>query len=202
MIRNVRTTAVTTCVVVVAVTMAAAAFAASGGASYGGSTGGVRHAVSYINRDAGMPSRNDSIPPTSSCASPTRHDLRQHLSPSRGVDNNVHNDACLLDRDGREVDGRATFESYGVGYISACPDPDDAGPKTATLSDRDDDGRADRCVQSGYQDKGLPGDRQFHARFNSRSLTGLQSIRWCYDRGALGCHDDTIQDHITIRWVR
>ena len=186
------------CVLILLATVAAAATATYDGAS----TGGARRAVSYINRDAGTASQNNGIPLGSDCGTPTRHDARQHVSRTDAAENNVHNDACLLDRDGRKVDGRATYESYGVGYISACPDPDDGGSKTARLSDRDDDGRSDRCVQSGYQNKGVAGDRQFHARFNSRGLVGLQSIRWCYDRGETGCHDDDIQDHITIRWVR
>ena len=201
MIRNVRTIVTAVCAALMVASMTAAAFATYGETTYGGATGNVDRAVSYINRDDGLPSQNNSIPAGSDCGNPWRHDRRQQVSPNGSLDNNVHNDACLLDRDGRKVDGRATFESYGAGYISACPDPDDAGPKTAKLVDRNSDGRADRCIQSGYQQKGGAGDTEFHARFNRQGLTGLQSIRWCYDRGDTGCYDDKIQDHLTIRWV-
>ena len=62
------------------------------------------------------------------------------------TNHNVHNDACLR-KNGEDVDEQVTFVSRGTGYISACPDPDDAtltggtnGPKTASTEDRDGDG--------------------------------------------------------------
>ncbi len=86
----------------------------------------------------------------------------QKLSDPGATNRNVHNDACFFEgyrSDGNvsDIDAPATFDSFGVGSISACPDPDGAGPKVAVLSDRNGDGRNDRCFQSGYQDKGQLG---------------------------------------------
>ncbi len=95
--------------------------------------------------------------------------------------------------------------------MSACPDPDGAGPKVAVLSDRNVDGRSDLCFQSGYQDQGTlgvadrPGDFQFHARLNNndQNMSGRQSVTWCYDANRDGCRDEyRPRDQIAIDWVR
>lgn len=172
------------------------------GGSYDGSFGGgsdVRYAVSYINPDIGAATANPNIDPASSCETPDRYDEDQPVSPAGTTRNNVHNDSCLLDRDFRRVDGGATYESYGVGYISACPDPDNAGPKTARLSAGPTGTPATRCTQSGYQEKNIAGDEEFHARMNS-FVPGQQTVVWCYDESLNGCFDDFIQDVIVIKW--
>lgn len=52
--------------------------------------------------------------------------------------------------DGTRADDPALFQSSGVGFSSACPDPDGADPKVAVLSKTDSDGRANPCFQSGF----------------------------------------------------
>ena len=112
----------------------------------------------------------------------------------------MHNDACFLDMNNNRADGPASFQSFGVGYISACPDPDGAGPKYATLSDTNGDGRNDLCFQSGYQETGAAGDEEFHARMNNNSSNGRQDVVWCSDANADGCSDEDVADDITISW--
>lgn len=170
-------------------------------------------AVSYINPDAGAATANPDVDPNSSCFSPDRSDTQQ-LSDPGTANRNVHNDACFFGRSSRDwggdrrdrgsdekVDGPATYEATGVGFISACPDPDNAGPKVAILSDTNGDGRNDRCFQSGYQEKGTAGDKEFHARLNNDSTTGTQTVVWCYDPDQDGCSDEYIKDTITINWT-
>ncbi len=69
------------------------------------------------------------------------------------------------------------------------------------LSDTNGDGGMDRCFQSGYQETGKPGDKEFHARFNNTSTPGVQSVIWCLDVNRDGCADETIKDTISIEWV-
>ncbi len=145
----------------------------------------------------------------------------QKLSDPGTVNRNVHNDACFFKgyrssgavskvdggRPVSDVDAPATFDSFGVGYISACPDPDGAGPKVAILSDTNRDGRNDRCFQSGYQDQGVKGradvagDFEFHARMNNDSATGAQRVVWGYDPDMDGTRDTWVKDTIRIDWV-
>ncbi len=99
-----------------------------------------------------------------------------------------------------KADGPAFFQSYGTGYISACPDPDGAGEKYAILRDTDDDGRNDLCFQSGYQETGAAGDEEFHARMNKTKGEGRQRVVWCSDADADGCDDEDVKDRITISW--
>lgn len=101
---------------------------------------GSGRASSYINGDAGV---NADVDPNSSCYQPDQYDKQRFSDPSpTGPGNrNVHNDACFLDRNGNKLNGPASFESSGVGFISACPDPDGAGPQTALLTDKNGDGR-------------------------------------------------------------
>ena len=159
-----------------------------------GNRGG--RAVSDVNPDTGAASANPDVNPDSSCFSPDQSDTQQ-LSITGTTDRNVHNDACFLDYRGNKVDGPATFESSGIGVISACPDPDGAGPKVAVLS-------ADklRCFQSGYQQKGAAGDFEFHARLNNTSTPGRQTVVWCSDANMNGCADERNKSTIVIDWVR
>ena len=158
-------------------------------------------AVSYINPDTGAATANQDVAPNSSCFSPDQNDTQQ-VSPSGTATNNVHNDACFLDRSGNKVDGPATFQSTGVGFISACPDPDNAGPKIAILKDTNGDGRNDFCFQSGYQEKGMAGDLELHARLNNTTTPGQQTVVWCSDANMNGCGDERNKSSITINWVK
>lgn len=107
----------------------------------------------------------------------------------------MHIDACLFSGALNSVDGQATFESSGVGTISACPGPDGAGPRTATLSS---DGN--RCTQSGWQVRGIAGDREFHARFNNTTTVGWQFVTLCHDPEANGCADTSVKALVAIYW--
>lgn len=168
-----------------------------------------QRAVSYINPDTGAATANPDVDPNSSCFNADRSD-QQRLSDPGTTNRNVHNDACFFGSrysrwnggSDEKVDGPATFQATGVGVISACPDPDGAGPKVAVLSDTNGDGRNDRCFQSGYQEKGMAGDNEFHARLNNTTTPGTQSVTWCYDPNKNGCGDEYVKDQITINWVR
>lgn len=197
---------------------APAVIAHSDGGSYSGNWGGDRYgqdrpdrAVSYINPDTGTATVNPDVDPNSSCFAPDRADT-QKLSDAGTANRNVHNDACFFGRSSSywgggsgsstKLDAPATFESRGVGVISACPDPDGAGPKFAVLKDTNGDGRKDFCFQSGYQEKGIAGDMEFHARMNNTTTTGTQTVTWCYDQDQNGCSDEYVKDKIQINWVR
>lgn len=150
-------------------------------------------ASAYINADVGLETANENVPDDSSCETPTQADT-QTVSSEGGVENNVHVDACLFDVNGDYIDASVSFESSGVGTISACPDPDAEGPKTSTS-----DGTT--CTQSGFQLMGAPGRFEYHARFNSEEA-GTQTVLFCYDPEENGCGaNDTILDTITITWV-
>lgn len=158
-------------------------------------------ASSYINRDTGAATENPDVNAGSDCFSPDQYD-QQQLSPSGTGTRNVHNDACFLDSRGNFVDGPASFQSFGVGFITACPDPDGAGPKFATISDTNGDGRNDLCFQSGYQETGKAGDEEFHARLNNTSMPGTQQVVWCADADMNGCGDESNKAGITIEWTQ
>ncbi len=175
--------------------------AASAWGSYtsfdGGSNG---RAVSYINPDTGAATANPDVDPLSSCFSPDQSDKQKFSDPGT-ANRNVHNDACFLDDRGNKVDGPASFESSGVGFISACPDPDGAGAKVRVLSDRNGDGRNDLCFQSGYQMKNAAGDLEFHARLNNNTaMAGTQYVTWCSDANQNGCSDEWNKSSIRIEW--
>ncbi len=186
------------------------ALAHGGGGSSGGSGNygvsedrgngrdGVR-AASYINPDTGAATENPDVNRGSSCANPDQHD-RQKLSNPGTANRNVHNDACFLDRKGQKVNGPASFQSSGVGSISACPDPDGTGPQYSRLTDTNGDSRNDLCFQSSYQMTGAAGDLEFHARFNNTSMPGAQYVVWCADADANGCRDEWVKDAIKIDW--
>lgn len=185
----------------------------------GGSRGGPDRAVSYINPDQGLATFNPDVDPRSSCNRPDQQDT-QKVSPAGSTANNVHNDACLFggsssgSRDGGSYgggwndggwnggsggsygyfDGPASFEISGVGTFNACPDPDNAGPKTAAGQD------TQRCYQSGYQMKDMAGDREFHARINSQ-IAGTSRVTFCYDPENNGCADARVKSQISINWV-
>ena len=157
-------------------------------------------ASSYINRDTGAATENADVTPGSSCFRPDRSDTQQFSDPGSTA-RNVHNDACFLMGD-RMVDGPASFESRGVGFISACPDPDGAGAGTSTLSDKNGDGRMDLCFQTGFQDKvDTAGNGEFHTRLNNDTgIAGRQTVVFCADRDQNGCSDETVKSTITIDW--
>ena len=188
-------------IIVATVGLSAPMAVAYDGGGYGGwygGNGGVR-AASYINPDTGAATANPDVDPNSSCYNPDQRD-DQRLSDPGTANRNVHNDACFLDDRGNKVDGPASFQSFGVGFISACPDPDGAGPKVARLTDTNGDGRNDLCFQSGYQEKGVAGDFEFHARPNNTSMTGSQYVVWCADADRNGCRDEDVKDDIKIEW--
>lgn len=149
----------------------------------------------YINPDTGLATENPNVDPASSCETPQQTDT-QAISPAGEVTNNVHTDACLFDDLGLAVDTQASFQVSGVGVISACPDPDGDGPKTATLS-----GDALICTLSGYQESGgaMAGDFEYHVRTNSE-VAGEQTVTFCVDPEGNGCGDATVADANTITW--
>ena len=108
------------------------AYGSYGGGSYGGEN---FRAASYINGDAG---KNADVDPNSSCFTKDRYDMQAFSSAASGNpgNNNVHNDACFLGYRGNKFGKNigATFQSPGTGYISACPDPDGAGPAIRILN--------------------------------------------------------------------
>ncbi len=188
--------------ILAAVSVGALTLEATGAvASYDDSDLGGFRAASYINSDAGA---NPNVDPASSCFKRDQYDRQRTSTRASGNpgDRNVHNDACFLDQNGNKADGPASFRSVGAGYISACPDPDGAGEKYAILSDINADGRPDLCFQSGYQETGLPGDDEFHARMNKVKGEGLQRVVWCSDADADGCSDEDVKDRIKIQWVQ
>lgn len=179
--------------------LAAGMVGTTAGTALGGHTAAVR-ASSYINRDTGAPTENPDVSIPSNCAVPDPADT-QVLSPMGTTANNVHNDACLFAADGSRADGPATFESFGVGGISACPDPDLGGPRTAVAHDHDGDGRNEHCHQSGYQLRSAPGDLEYHARLNNTTTPGQQRVLFCSDPDGDGCLDERVVSQVAVGWV-
>ncbi len=172
----------------------------SGGVA-GAEPGVPARAASYINPDIGLATGNPDVNRDSECGSPDIVDLQTVGST------NVHVDACLFtsdaprDADESDVDVPASFQSLGVGFISACPDPDNAGPKTSRLSDTDGDSRNDLCAQSGYQNKpNMDGNEEYHARMNS-TTPGGQVVLFCHDPDADGCFDERVLSVTVIVWL-
>ena len=153
-------------------------------------------ALSYIDPDPRLPTANPSVNDNSSCEDPDRYD-RQRLSTG-SKDRNVHNDACLV-KNRERVSRPVSWRTEGVGYISACPDPDLAGPETARTEDTDGDGFADECYQSAYEEA----NEEFHLRLNNFDDPGLQKVTFCFDSDQDGCDDasDRATDRITIKWL-
>lgn len=184
-----------------ALALSLAVLAACEGDSTGSNRGPV--AASYINPDLGAATANPDVAANSECETPDQEDT-QRLSDAGAANRNVHNDACLFtDRAmTTKLDGPATFESSGAGFISACPDPDAAGAKTATLTDTNGDGRNDRCTQGGFQARGIDGDGEFHARLNNNTTAGLQTVVFCSDANLNGCADESVKQTIRITWTQ
>ena len=185
-------------------TSATSALAYGSYGSYGGYNGGDGlKAASYINGDAG---KNADVDPNSSCYRPDQYDMQAFSSADSGNpgNNNVHNDACFLDRNGvkRGQGIGATFQASGTGYISACPDPDGAGPEIRILRDLNGDGRNDSCFQSSYQDNPAlaAGDDEYHARVNNTGMAGSQQVQWGMDRDADGRIDGYDVDSVKVDW--
>lgn len=179
-------------------------------------------AVAYINPDTGAATENGNVKDDSDCGMPDRRD-RQKLSAAGGSEKNVHVDACLTTEDGAAYDGTVTFESRGVGAISACPDPDQAvaqvsqvmnGERVAYLHDHNGDGRNDHCHQTGYQVKDAAGDDEYHVRLNNDTKAGRQKLIFCFDPQqdaaadasgqptGHGCTDADVRSSVIVRWVK
>lgn len=184
-----------------ALVLGAVATGANAGYSYGYDRGGDLRAASYINGDGG---KNADVDPNSSCYRPDQYDMQAFSSAASGNpgNNNVHNDACFLDSNGNKVGKSigASFVASGTGYISACPDPDGAGPEFARLRDLDGDGLGDSCFQSSYQQKGLAGDFEYHVRVNNTGTAGTQKVNWGRDIDGDGRIDSRNDDSVTVDW--
>lgn len=151
-------------------------------------------AVSYINPDTNIPaSFNPDVNPNSDCDAPDQRDTQDVSPPPPSNENNVHNDACLFKK-GQPVDTAVSFElsAGSVGEFSACPDPDGMGTKTAINS-------GNRCYLTGYQETGMAGDEEYHARIDS-SIPGESIVTFCADADNNGCDDEKIRDRIEIVW--
>jgi len=157
-------------------------------------------ASSYIKADVGLGTFNPDVSADSDCGTPQQVDIQ------RVGTTNVHNDACLFtaeaprNADTSDVDAPASFQSLGVGFITACPDPDGGGGKTALLRDTDADGRNDLCTQSGFQTRGTDGDREYHARLNS-ATPGGQVVLFCHDPDRDGCFDERVLSVSVVVWL-
>lgn len=180
-----------------ALTTFASAALAVAGASPAGAQDPDPVPASYINPDTGMPTQNSDVNPGSECETPDQTDTQAAGDEASGA-GNVHNDACLFDAQGGDVDAQVAFQSDGVGVITACPDPDGGGPKTATNS-------PDRtlCVLSGFEEggaNGAAGDGEYHARITSASA-GTQTVTFCADPEGDGCANAGATDAITVNWT-
>ena len=195
-------------VLVAGISAAALAGSAGSAMAYGSYDGGSRYggsfkAASYINGDAG---KNADVDPNSSCFNRDQYDMQAFSSAASGNpgDRNVHNDACFLDDRGNKVGKNigATFQSSGTGYISACPDPDGAGPAVRVLRDLNGDGRNDSCFQSSFQENPAlaAGDFEYHARVNNTGMAGTQDVTWGMDRDGDGRIDDRNNDRVSVDW--
>lgn len=151
--------------------------------------GGPTQARPYINPDKGKVTENPNVAASSSCQTPVTSDT-QPVGKLDGT-GNVHVDGCLLLTSGAKSDGTASFELSGVGILNACPDPDTAGPKTATLS-------ADkkRCTLTGFE----ADNSEFHTRLVS-DTAGTSTVTFCADTEANGCADATVKGTVTVTWT-
>ena len=189
-------------IVVGAAALIAGAIAMSGPA-IGAHTTAVR-ATAYVRNDAGLPTFNPDVNPNSNCATPDYDDI-QTVSAPGSTARNVHVDACLFSSAApagttvSDVDTAATYEIFGVGTISGCPDPDGAGPKTSVRHDHNGDGAFEHCHQSGYQSTGT-GALEYHARVNS-TVAGQTRVLFCADADQDGCLDETVRSQVAIGWV-
>jgi hypothetical protein len=151
--------------------------------------------ASYINPDTGLATENPNVNRNSECRTPDQAD-RQIVSAPGTTTKNVHNDACLF-RDGKRFDGMVSFEIRGAGTFNACPDPDGSGPKTAAVKRN-----GKWCAQTGYQEKNMAGDLEYHARINHTGRPDTRTIvTFCHDPEGNGCRDARLTDTIAIEWV-
>ncbi len=167
--------------------------------------GSAVRATAYIRNDAGLATFNPDVNPNSNCATSDSDDIQTN-SPVGSVANNVHVDACLFSAAAPltamvgDVDIAATFEIFGAGTISACPDPDGAGPKTAVRHDHNGDGTFEHCHLSGYQSTGT-GALEYHARVNNTSGGGQTRVLFCADADQDGCADEAVRSQTAIGWM-
>ena len=188
--------------VVVGASALVVGFLAVSGPAIGAATA-VR-ATAYVRSDAGLPTFNPDVNPNSNCATPDYDDI-QAVSAPASTANNVHVDACLFSSAApatatvSDVDVAATYEIFGTGTISACPDPDGAGTKTAVRHDHNGDGLFEHCHQSGYQSTGT-GALEYHARVNS-TVPGQTRVLFCADADQDGCLDEAVRNQVAVGWV-
>lgn len=149
----------------------------------------------YVNPDTGKATENPDVDPTSSCADPVQQDTQDAGSLADGT-NNVHIDGCIFDADGNALDTTVSWELSGAGGIFACPDPDADGPKTATATDTNGDGRNDLCTLTGYEADNL----EYHVRIAS-DTSGLTTVLFCTDPETNGCADAGMTDTIVVNWT-
>jgi hypothetical protein len=158
---------------------------------------GAQLPTAYVNPDPGLPTFNSDARVGSSCFIPDQEDTQRNSTPGSAA-NNVHIDACLSSQGGglgNRLDTRVSWDSSGVGTISACPDPDLTGPKTASNT-------GTRCIQSGFQTRGIAGDNEYHMRANNTSGAGIQTVVFCFDPEGDGCGNATATSVVTINWVQ
>lgn len=148
---------------------------------------------SYINPDIGLATFNPDVASTSECVSPDANDT-QRLSAPGSTANNVHNDACLVKK-GKPFDTLVSYEISGVGSFNACPDPDGAGPKTGAVTNG-----GKRCHLTGYQETGMDGDEEYHARINNTSEPGTSTVTFCADPENNGCGDAKAKQQVQVLW--
>ena len=142
--------------------------------------------VAYINPDTGKPTENPGVATASDCDSPVQSDTMALGDEGTGT-GNVHVDACLL-AGGERTDVQAAFDVSGVGVVSACPDPDMEGPKTATKTSQ-------RCVQGGFE----AANSEYHVRVVS-ATAGVQTVTFCADPEGNGCADAEQRSQVRITW--
>jgi hypothetical protein len=188
---------------VVGVSALVAGFLATSGPAVG--AGSAVRATAYVRADAGLATFNPDVNPSSSCATPDYDDIQTNSAPGT-VANNVHVDACLFSSAApitamvSDVDTAVTYEIFGAGTISACPDPDGAGPKTSVRHDHNGDGTFEHCHQSGYQSAGT-GALEYHARINNTTGGGQTRVLFCADPDQDGCGDESVRNQVAIGWL-
>lgn len=142
--------------------------------------------VAYVNPDTGKKTENPGVTATSGCDAPVQDDTMALGDEATGA-GNVHIDACLFQGQER-VDVKAAFEVSGVGTVSACPDADKDGPKTATKS-------VSSCLQDGFEAE----NQEYHVRVVS-ATAGLQTVTFCADPEGNGCSDAEAVSTVRITW--
>ena len=167
--------------------------------------GSAVRATAYIRNDAGLATFNPDVNPNSNCATPDYDDIQAVGAPGTTA-NNVHVDACLFSSAAApgatvsDVDTAVTYEIFGAGTISGCPDPDGAGTKTAVRHDHNGDGTFEHCHQSGYQSAGT-GALEYHARVNNTAGAGQTRVLFCADADQDGCLDEAVRSQVAIGWT-